>query len=95
MSASQRPLTVEQILTWMDAHAARTGRRPHAGSGAIPGAPGETWRGIQKALKQGLRGLPGGDSLSFLWNRMRVPRGQKTPKRRFFWGPGFPGQESA
>jgi hypothetical protein len=95
MSASQIPLTVEQILAWMDAHADRVGQRPLAESGSVPEAPGETWRGIQQALKLGLRSLPGGDTLSILWSRMRVPKEQRVPKRRFFWAPGLPGQESA
>jgi hypothetical protein len=63
---SRPPLTVETILAWADAHQARTGRWPSAGSGAIPEAPGDTWESINSALAQGHRGLPGGVSLSTL-----------------------------
>jgi hypothetical protein len=34
-------------------------------------APGETWRGIDQALLQGLRGLPGGSSLTKLLKQGR------------------------
>src|SRR5262249_22091698 len=57
------PLTQRQILAWADAHHARTGRWPDRHSGPIPEAPGETWRRVQTALLEGLRGLPGGTTL--------------------------------
>lgn len=60
------PVTVEQILTWADEHRARTGTWPNAASGAIPGARGEKWKGLDRALRLGLRGLPGGSSLARL-----------------------------
>jgi len=54
----RRPdLTVEQILTWADAHHKRTGVWPMTESGAIHGVPGETWRIVDAALKYGLRRL--------------------------------------
>ncbi len=56
-------LTVEMIWAWCEAHHAATGRWPHGNSGAIAGAPGETWARIIAALQQGRRGLPGGMSL--------------------------------
>jgi hypothetical protein len=65
------PLTVEQILAWADAHHARTGRWPHAMSGPIPEAAGETWRAVNLALWQGHRGMPGGVSLSALLDEHR------------------------
>ena len=68
---SPPPLTVEQILAWADAHHARTGRWPHAMSGPIPEAPGESWRAVNLALWQGHRRLPGGTSLSGLLNEHR------------------------
>ncbi|HEX4613032.1 MAG TPA: hypothetical protein VH092_32885, partial [Urbifossiella sp.] len=61
--APRRPLTPEQILAWADAHHARTGRWPGKGSGPIGDAPGETWRAMERALREGRRGLPGGSSL--------------------------------
>jgi hypothetical protein len=60
------PLTEEQILAWADAHHQRTGNWPTGKSGPIPEAPGETWTAVQMALRNGLRGLPGGSSLSLL-----------------------------
>jgi hypothetical protein len=64
-------LTVGQILAWADEHAARTGRLPGQASGPVAAAPGESWRAIDSALRQGLRGLPGGDSLPRLLVRER------------------------
>jgi hypothetical protein len=63
------PLTEAQILTWSDAHHAHTGAWPRQYSGPVTGAPGETWSGINNALWQGHRGLPGGDSLARLLGR--------------------------
>jgi hypothetical protein len=36
-------------------------------------AVGETWRAIDTALRRGLRGLPGGDSLRRLLGRLGAP----------------------
>jgi hypothetical protein len=60
------PLTVDQILAWADEYRARTGRWPSASSGPVGGVPGENWHATDQALAQGLRGLPGGSSLSRL-----------------------------
>src|SRR5262249_22002209 len=46
-------LTLTQILAWGDAHYAATGRWPRTNSGAIPGAPGETWKNIYGCLRLG------------------------------------------
>ena len=56
-------MTEQLILAWCDAHFARHGRWPHLQSGAIPEAPGETWRRIDRALRAGCRGLDPGQSL--------------------------------
>src|SRR5262245_30705220 len=45
------PLTQHEILAWADAHHGRTGAWPTSESGALPEAPGETWRGIDTALR--------------------------------------------
>jgi hypothetical protein len=63
------PLTEEQVLAWALAHRRATGRWPAAHSGPVAGAPGESWGGIDVTLHQGLRGLPGGDSLARLLAR--------------------------
>jgi hypothetical protein len=60
------PLTVEQILTWADAHRERTGAWPIILSGPIAAASGESWVNVNQALEHGYRGLPGGSSLSRL-----------------------------
>jgi len=74
---SRRLLTVEQVLTWADAHQARTGRWPTVLCGAILEQPGTTWRQVDEALRYGHRGLPGEDSLALL---LRRSRGKRTGK---------------
>jgi hypothetical protein len=59
-------LSVEQVLSWAKAHRSRTGRWPAVLTGAIPEAPGESWNAIEKALRKGGRGLPGGLTLARL-----------------------------
>ncbi|MDB5310849.1 MAG: hypothetical protein JWO38_5051 [Gemmataceae bacterium] len=71
------PITVEQILTWADAHHARTGEWPTGKGGPIPDAPGETWKAVEAALAAGLRGLPGGETLARLLARHRGKRNRK------------------
>jgi hypothetical protein len=57
------PLAVGQIRRWAEAYRTRTGRWPEPGSGPIAEAPGETWAMVDRALRQGQRGLQGGRSL--------------------------------
>jgi hypothetical protein len=64
-------LTIKQILTWADKYKSRKGRWPGARSGLVIGGRGETWNGINMALKDGLRGLAGGESLFRLLTRRR------------------------
>ena len=64
-------LTIKQILTWADKYKSRKGRWPGARSGLVIGGRGETWNGINMALKGGLRGLAGGESLFRLLTRRR------------------------
>jgi hypothetical protein len=64
-------LTIEQILAWADAHRRQAGDWPTVKAGPVPGAPGETWEGIDSALRLGTRGLPGGDTLPKLLRRER------------------------
>jgi hypothetical protein len=78
-----KPLTVEQILVWADAHRVRTGERPTAASGPVMDAPGERWRAIEAALWFGNRGLPGRDSLARLLDRHR----RAWEHRRLSWEP--------
>jgi hypothetical protein len=71
MPRRRPPLTAHQIVSWADAHFARTGSWPTVPSGAVAGAPGETWRKVDIALRQGHRGLRGGDTLGRLLHRLR------------------------
>ena len=74
MPLALKSLTVEQVLTWADRHRSRAGRWPHAGSGPVPGVPGQTWQAVNQALVRGGRGLPGGWSLARL---LEVYRGKR------------------
>jgi hypothetical protein len=69
-------LSDPQVLAWAKAHHRRTGDWPSGGSGPVTDAPGETWRGVDLALAQGFRGLPGGSSLSRLLSGLRQGAGQ-------------------
>ncbi len=57
------PFTIEQILAWAREHKRRTGSWPSAGSGPVVDVPHTTWAKVDKALRYGVRGLPGGSSL--------------------------------
>jgi hypothetical protein len=59
-------LTEVAILRWADAHRRATGRWPNATSGRVAASPRESWHEINAALRLGLRGLPGRDSLARL-----------------------------
>jgi hypothetical protein len=67
-------LSYDRILSWADAHRAASGRWPTADSGPVTAAPGETWLRIQRALSDGLRGLPGGMPLGRLLAAHRQTR---------------------
>jgi hypothetical protein len=56
-------LTEEWICERVKVHHERTGKWPTENSGQLMDAPEETWKGIQVALYQGRRGLPGGSTL--------------------------------
>src|SRR5262249_25090971 len=68
------PLTKKGILALADAHHRSTGAWPNVNSGAVQDAPGERWDLIDNALRQGLRGQPGGSSLARLLARWRGVR---------------------
>jgi hypothetical protein len=73
----QEALTVEQILTWADAHYARTGCWPISTTGDISEAPHENWGRIDYSLIQGNRSLPGGSSIAKLLAEHRGVRNRK------------------
>jgi hypothetical protein len=70
-------LRLLQIEGWARSHQRRSGCWPTARSGEVVDALGETWRAIDKALRQGGRGLPGGDSLARLVARLQA--GESAP----------------
>jgi hypothetical protein len=73
--------TTAKILAWADAHHRRTGAWPTGADGAIRDAPGETWQAVDKALRDGRRGQPGGSSLARLLSQKRGVRNpQALPK---------------
>src|SRR5579872_3557270 len=59
------PLTLGQVLDWAEHHQF-AGQWPRTNSGPVPGQPGEDWEHIDRALRYGRRGLPGGTSLARL-----------------------------
>jgi hypothetical protein len=65
-AAACTTFTVAQILAWADAFHAAHGRWPVTSSGPIPGTAHDTWSKVDTGLRMGLRGLPGGSSLSRL-----------------------------
>jgi CubicO group peptidase (beta-lactamase class C family) len=75
-------LTIDQVLTWCDAHHAATGQWPCKKAGLIAGSRGEYWSNIDSALHLGLRGLPGGMTLWQLIAGRRAPEFKRRPGRR-------------
>jgi len=67
-------LTARQILAWADSHYRRTGAWPKETSGPVAEAPEENWFALDRALRAGVRGLPGGTSLAQLLARRRKVR---------------------
>jgi hypothetical protein len=61
-----RSLSIHDILAWSAAYHRDTGKWPTNPSGGIAAARFETWAGVDAALRQGLRGLPGGSYLARL-----------------------------
>jgi hypothetical protein len=75
------PLAEDLIVRWARAHRRRTGRWPTEDAGPISGTRGEVWYNVAAALMQGIRGLPGGDSLARLLERcLSVPNPANRPR---------------
>jgi hypothetical protein len=66
----KEPLSSEKILAWAEEHKQKTGEYPNCISGPIPGTR-TTWRLIDRVLREGLRGFPGGSSLFNLFGSTR------------------------
>ena len=62
-------LTERQILRWARRHRRQTGKWPTENSGPVPGTHGEVWGNVSAALREGIRGLAGGDTLARLLAR--------------------------
>jgi hypothetical protein len=62
------PLTEEQIIKWVQSHYDNTGKWPKRDSKHLS-KPHDSWSKIDTALREGLRGLPGGSSLAKLLKR--------------------------
>lgn len=74
------PLSEEHILDWADAYHRKSKNWPTEKSGKIRGT-NETWSEINDSLTKGLRGLPGGSSLSRLLQACRgVPPWHHLPR---------------
>jgi hypothetical protein len=83
-------LTLAQILAWADRYHEATGSWPKHDSGPIPTAPEETWEAVDTALRIGIRGLKGKDSLARLLSRRRGVRNNAdlprlTPRKVLKW----------
>lgn len=74
-------LSLSVILAWADAHHARSGRWPTQASGPILDATGETWLAVDKAARNGGRGLRGGSSLAKILRKHRSvqPKHRRQP----------------
>jgi hypothetical protein len=62
-AAACTTFTTEQMLAWADAFHASHRRWPAVSSGPIPDRAHDTWESVDRALRMGFRGLPGGSSL--------------------------------
>lgn len=67
----KKPLTIQKILEWADAHKERTGVYPTEKSGEVFDVPQENWNAIAVALRSGHRGLDGGSSLALILETYR------------------------
>jgi len=60
------PLNEDDIVRWILAFWERSGKWPTVKSGPVEDAPGETWAAVSSALRNGIRGMPGGTTLARL-----------------------------
>jgi hypothetical protein len=86
----RRPLALRDILIWASAHREATGQWPTQTSGPVLGVRFETWANVDNALRQGLRGLPGGSSLARLLTEHKGARNihdlpTLTPEQILHW----------
>ncbi|UCD75185.1 MAG: hypothetical protein JSV91_15550 [Phycisphaerales bacterium] len=72
-------LSIAEIKRWARAHFERTGKWPGRDSGPVIGGPDISWSTVDRWLRRGGRGLPGGSSLSEL---IRKTGGMQNLRRR-------------
>jgi hypothetical protein len=94
LQARRRPVALDDILAWADAHRKRTGQWPTKDSGVVQDVLGELWYNIDAALRQGSRGLPTGGSLTHLLEERRGVRNKKglarlLPAKILAWADAF------
>ena len=78
--AQRARFSARQILAWADAYHQRTGMWPTANHEEAGPGIGVTWLTVDKSLKEGLRGLRGGESLAgLLAQRWGVKRHYRKP----------------
>jgi hypothetical protein len=87
-------LTANGVLCWADEHRRRTGAWPTRCSGPVADSPGETWSGIDRALKVGGRGLRVRTSLAALLAKRRGRPTQSelpplTPEKVLHWAEAY------
>lgn len=76
------PITERQVIQWAQAFHRRTGRWPSRRTpGRVTRTATDTWVGLDGALRQGFRGLPGGTSLLMLLRAHCGARHRKLPPR--------------
>jgi hypothetical protein len=73
----KRPLELRDILAWATCYQENTGKWPTPSSGEIPGSHGETWSGVENALRRGARGLAGRSTLAQLLAKHLGARNRK------------------
>ena len=74
-------LTIDLILSFADAHHAATGCWPRMNSGTVLGQTELNWIRVNRALREGGRGLPGGTSLADLLQEHRGIRNKQNLPR--------------
>jgi hypothetical protein len=74
---AQPALTVPQILEWAKKYHHRHGKWPNVESEPVDQSPDDTWHVIDRALRNGTRGLPGGSSLPKLLSKHLGARKQR------------------
>jgi len=71
----------DRILEWADSYHAQHGVWPQASSGPIPESKRATWTRVDRSLRLGFYGLPGGSSLTKLLERCRGKRSLANPPK--------------